>query len=218
VDRDQVRRDWQPGRRQEPRLGQCLSAALWLAAALHCAGAVACAGAEPAPRAPAGKLQISDSAAAPPEPSGGAALEIIPGRVRSNYISKSDGATAAVDRNAQGWHLTLSAPAAQAQQKAESAGYCWEITELNATKFSTLALDLSQVSQPGEIQVRLEQQDATVQEAKLEYLTQGILVVDLANYPRVRPALARLCLVASGSPDTAVATRADFVLRRAMLQ
>ena len=218
MDCEQGRRDWQPERRQEARLGRCLAAASWLAAALHCAGVVSCAATEPAPQAPAGKLQISDSAAAPPEPSGGAALEIIPGRVRTNYISKSDGATATVDRNAQGWHLTLSAPAAQAERKAESAGYCWEITELNATKFSTLALDLSQVSQAGEIQVRLEQQDATVQEAKLEYLTQGILVVDLANYPLVRPALARLCLVASGSPDTPAATRADFVLRRALLQ
>jgi len=169
------------------------------------------------------KLEISDPATSPgaadaaTQP-GAAALEIIPGRVRTNYVSKSEAGAATVERNADGWHLTLSAPAAKAGEHAEFAGYCWEITELNATRFNTLALDLSIVSQPAEIQIRLEQRDASIQEAKLEYLTQGTLVVDLANYPLVRPALNRLCLVASGSFDTPAATRADFVLRRAILQ
>jgi hypothetical protein len=188
---------------------------LWLSAAVACSPA-------PAPQAPAtGKLEIADPAQgradADTQP-GAAALEIIPGRVRSNYISKSEGAAATVDRNTGGWHLTLSAPAAKAGENVEFAGYCWEITELNATRFNTLALDLSLVSQPAEIQIRLEQKDASIHEGKLEYLTQGTLVVDLANYPLVRHALNRLCLVASGSTDTPAATTADFVLRRAILQ
>jgi hypothetical protein len=206
-------------RAQGTSVGRCLAAALCLAATLSCAAAPR------AQRAPAtGRLEISDSvsppgsADGPPQPSGGAALEIIPGRVRSNYISKSERAEASVDRNARGWHLTLSAPAADPGKKTEFAGYCWEITELNATRFNTLTLELAHVAQPAEIQVRLEQKDSSIQEAKLEYLTQGMLVVDLANYPLVRPALTRLCLIASGSPDTPAATRADFVLRRAVLQ
>jgi len=195
---------------------KCRATALWLSA-------VACTPAY-SPQAPAtGKLSILNPAGLPDvadaagQP-GAAALEIIPGRVRSNYISKSEAATAAVDRGPGGWHLELSAPAAKTGEKPEFAGYCWEITELNATRFNTLALDLSVVTQQAEIQIRLEQKDASIQEAKLEYLTQGTLVVDLANYPLVRPALARLCLIASGSSDTPAATRADFVLRRALLQ
>jgi len=194
----------------------------WVAVAvLSFTAAVSCSPA-PAPQAPAtGKLEIAHPAQGPADVAaqpGAAALEIIPGRVRSNYISKSEAATAAVDRGPGGWHLELSAPAAKAGEKPEFAGYCWEITELNAMRFNTLALDLSLVSQPAEIQIRLEQQDASIQEGKLEYLTQGTLVVDLANYPLVRPALNRLCLVARGSFDTPAATRADFVLRRAILQ
>ena len=189
--------------------------ALWLST-------LACTPAAP-PHAPAtGNLSLlnpaglpdTDTAAQP----GAAALEIIPGRVRSNYISKSEAGTAAVDRGPGGWHVELSAPAAKAGEKPEFAGYCWEITECNAMRFNTLALDLSLVTQQAEIQVRLEQKDASIQEAKLEYLTQGTLTIDLANYPLVRPALARLCLIASGSPDTPAATHADFVLRRAILQ
>ena len=190
--------------------------ALWLSA-------VACTPAY-SPQAPAtGKLSILNPAGLPDvaeaaEQPGAAALEIIPGRVRSNYISKSEAAAAAVDRGPGGWHLQLSAPAAKTGEKPEFAGYCWEITECNAMRFNTLALDLSLVTQQAEIQVRLEQKDASIQEGKLVYLTQGILMVDLANYPLVSPALARLCLIASGSADTPAATSADFVLRRAILQ
>jgi len=190
-------------------------------AVLSLTAAVSCSPA-PAARTPApGKLQISDPATLPADAAtqpGAAALEIIPGRVRSNYISKSEAATAAVDRGPGGWHLQLSAPAAKTGEKPEFAGYCWELTELNAMRFNTLALDLSLVTQQAEIQVRLEQQDASIHEGKLVYLTQGSLMVDLANYPLVSPALARLCLIASGSSDTPAATRADFVLRRAILQ
>lgn len=187
--------------------------ALWLST-------LACTPAAP-PQAPAtGKLSLLNPAGLPDTAAqpGAAALEIIPGRVRSNYISKSEAATATVDRGPGGWHLELSAPAARAGETPEFAGYCWEITECNATRFNTLALELSLVTQQAEIQVRLEQKDASIAEAKLEYLTQGTLTVDLANYPLVRPALARVCLIASGSPDKPAATHADFVLRRAILQ
>jgi len=184
--------------------------------------AVACTPASPPQSAATGKLSLLNPAGYPdaPEaaPSSGAALEIIPGRLRSTSIAKSEGAAVTVDRGPGGWHLELSAPAARAGEKPEFAGYCWEITELNATRFNTLALDLSLVTRQAEVQLRLEQKDASIQEAKLEYLIQGTLTVDLANYPLVRPALARLCLIASGSTDTPAATHADFVLRRVLLQ
>jgi hypothetical protein len=145
-------------------------------------------------------------------------MELIPGRVRNAYSSKSEVGAVEYKRDAGGWRLSLTAPPATVADHGEWAGFCWDLSPVDAKTYSNLVIELPEVTRESEVDVKLERQDNKVQEVVQQYLKRGSLDIDLSNFPKVRSELARLCIMAIGRPGAPAPTNAKFVVARAGLR
>gem|GEM_PF-7111700 len=145
-------------------------------------------------------------------------VELVPGRVKNAYPSKSTRGVVNDQRTADGWRLHLTAQPSTDPTRGEWAGFCWDIAAVDGSSFTTLGLELPEVTQGAEVEVKLEREKNDVMEAVLRFLQKGEVRVDLTSYPRVRPEIARLCIMAIGRPAAKGPTSTSFVFKRAWLE
>ncbi len=145
-------------------------------------------------------------------------VELVPGRLRNAYPSTSPNGSVKVERNGDGWALFLSAQPSKDPKHGEWAGYCWDIAPVDGKSYAQLGFELAEVSKGAEVEVKLERGSNEIQEAVLRFLQKGETRIDLSAYPRVRPEISRLCLMAIGQPTATAANTAKFVFKSAFLE
>lgn len=145
-------------------------------------------------------------------------VELVPGRLRNAYPSNSPAGIVKAERTAAGWTISLAAPPSKDPKRGEWAGYCWEVAPVDGTAYTQLGFELSEVSKAEQVEVKLERASNEVQEVVQRFLEKGELKVDLSAYPRVRPEIARLCIMAIGQPTASKPSTATFVFKRAFLE
>jgi len=183
---------------------------------LLAAGCSSC-GSTPAdpPKTP---LPSTLSNASIPDQPARAPFELVPARVRNSYLSKSDPGAVDFKRDAGGWTISLQAPPSAVPDHGEWAGFCWDLSPVDASAYTTLVLEIPEVPQEGEVDIKLERSDNHIQDVSQQYLKKGSLEIDLTNFSRVKSELARLCIMAIGRPTAKTPTKAKFVLARALLR
>ena len=183
-------------------------------------GMMGCSAAPPAPASQAdpNKSEVATTRAPSPSQARLTPIDLVPGRLRNAYQSKSDRGVVNYARTEAGWTISLVAPPSADPNRGEWAGFCWDIAPVDGTAFGKLRIDLAQVDKGAEVEVKLERQSNDIQEAKLEFLKQGTLRIDLTTFQRVRAEVARLCIMAIGQPTAKAPTETTFVFTGASLE